>query len=493
MKKRPALRWLVPSSPNPIVVKELRQAVRSRFVSGTLIFFLFILLATAGALLLTARIAGVINPSTLLSTGRTMFHSLFAVLSAACIYFVPAYSGIRLAMERSNSNLDLLYVTTISPGRIIRGKLLAGTIITIILFSAALPFMSVTFLLRGIDLPSISIVLIMTFLVVLFAVQGVVFLACIPCTRAFKALIGLAVAGGLSALIITVNWAAATMLESGVGSLLRTRAFWEPALLILAGGLVLFGLIHVFAVALVTPPSANRALPIRLYLTVVWLVSGIAAVKYCFFLKEGTVIFAWAIPSIILLSAAMLMAISERAASSRRVRRAIPRPLWRPLAFLFYSGSAGGILWVITLASATFGIVLVTGLIIPPGDFYNFREALLIWKGVFLYMFAYAMTGLLLWRALLRNRVPESTKWVLALLVTAACSIVPTVVACSLAQSHRDVTGAWFLGNVFALADPDYRVAHVIVAGSWAILFTAINLPWILRQIRAFRPLSDGE
>ena len=38
---------------NPILLKELRQAVRSRFVSGALLFFLFSLLAVVAGVLLS--------------------------------------------------------------------------------------------------------------------------------------------------------------------------------------------------------------------------------------------------------------------------------------------------------------------------------------------------------------------------------------------------------------------------------------------------------
>jgi len=421
-----------------------------------------------------------------------MFHILFGAVSGACITFVPAYAGIRLALERTGNGLDLLYITTISPGRIIRGKLFAGIIITTILFSAALPFLSVTFLLRGIDLPSVTVVLVMTFLVVMFAVQCAVFLACIPSTRPFKALIALAATAGLVTLVIGINVAAAAMLEEGVGSMLRTRMFWEPTLITLSCGVTLFGLLHVFSVALVSPSTANRALPIRIYITLLWIIGGIVALYYCRRIKDASVIFAWTVPSIIILSAALLMAISERAQLSERVRRTIPRRILRPLAFLFYNGPAGGVIWVLTLAAITFAVSHAAGTTVHGVRMVNHDSFLATWRTVFLYICTYAMMGLLIWRMFLTRKCPESTKWVVALLFMAACSIIPTLVVCALARTQRDVSGIWFLGNVFALADPKYRFHHALLAGCWAFVATALNLPWMLRQVRTFRPPADG-
>ncbi len=76
-----------------------------------------------------------------------------------CIGFVPLYCGVRLSLERNDANIDLLFVTTITPGAIVRGKYLAAMALTLLIFSACMPFMVLTYLLRGIDLPTIFLVL----------------------------------------------------------------------------------------------------------------------------------------------------------------------------------------------------------------------------------------------------------------------------------------------------------------------------------------------
>ena len=82
-----------------------------------------------------------------------------------CLGFVPLYAGVRLSLERNDANIDLLFVTTITPGAIIRGKYLTAMALTLLIFSACMPFITFTYLLRGIDLPTIFYCLAVGFLV----------------------------------------------------------------------------------------------------------------------------------------------------------------------------------------------------------------------------------------------------------------------------------------------------------------------------------------
>ena len=77
---------------------------------------------------------------------------------------MPLYAGIRLSLERNDSNLDLLYITTIRPGAIVRGKYFASLALTLLIFSACMPFIVFTYLLRGVNLVSIFWILLFGFL-----------------------------------------------------------------------------------------------------------------------------------------------------------------------------------------------------------------------------------------------------------------------------------------------------------------------------------------
>src|SRR3954468_22993486 len=161
---------------NPIVVKELRQAVRSWAVTGTLMLFLIVLFCAAVVFFVTQSF----EVSTNQRLGAAIFSTFSVILTGASLLFIPLYVGVRVAAERQQSNLDLLYISTLTPERIIRGKFFCGAYVAVLFFSACMPFMAFTNLLRGVDLPSVFFVLLCLFLVVCCAVQVAIFLACLP-------------------------------------------------------------------------------------------------------------------------------------------------------------------------------------------------------------------------------------------------------------------------------------------------------------------------
>ena len=135
---------------NPIVVKEFRQAVQSRLVIAVLILSLLINLVVVGGYVMFSP-----DADTSMQGGQTVFMALLTILHLTCLIFVPLYAGVRLSLERGDANIDLLFVTTITPGAIIRGKYLAAMALTLLIYCACLPFLTLTYLLRGIDLPTI--------------------------------------------------------------------------------------------------------------------------------------------------------------------------------------------------------------------------------------------------------------------------------------------------------------------------------------------------
>ena len=112
---------MVVSPINPIAVKEFRQAVRSNLVVAILTIFLVVNLAVVGGFLL-------VSPDALSSKtgGQEVFMGLAGILFFTCVGFVPLYTAVRLSLERNDSGMDLLYVTTIRPGALVRGKYLAA-------------------------------------------------------------------------------------------------------------------------------------------------------------------------------------------------------------------------------------------------------------------------------------------------------------------------------------------------------------------------------
>ncbi|MCI0564503.1 MAG: hypothetical protein MN733_39035, partial [Nitrososphaera sp.] len=334
---------------NPVVVKELRQAVRSKFVVAMLMLLLGVQLFVIGAFLITYN-----NLSTRFDAGQQIFAILLGIMLGTCLLFVPLYTAIRLALERSDTNVDLLFITTIRPQAIIGGKFLAAMILTVLIFSTCMPFMTFTYLLRGIDLPSIFALLAFGFFVVAASIQFAIFIACIPASRVFKVLLGLGGLNILSYLVIMTMAGSYGLLSLGIGSLLGTWEFWGYACLAGIFGLTITGLLFMISVALITPLSANRALLVRIFTTIGWLVTGMASIIWSWIEKRNEPFIVWSFLSVGIFCLAFFVAVSERESLGRRVIRTIPHRGWiRLLVFPFYSGAASGITWSCLMSCLT--------------------------------------------------------------------------------------------------------------------------------------------
>src|ERR1039457_4492823 len=278
---------------NPIVIKELRQAVRSWAVTGMLLLFLTVLFITSLTFLVTQSFEVEAN----LQLGGSMFSAFMVILAGASVFFIPLYVGFRVAAERQENNPDLLYVSTLSPARIIRGKFLCGAYMALLFFSACMPFMAFTNLLRGVDLPTVFFILFYLFLVVCAANQIAIFFACVPASRPFKILFAL---GGFFAsfwLVIQLVQVSFEFMRSGIGAMMGGRNFWIGTLTAVGVGLAAVGLFFILSVALISPPSANRALPVRIYLTAIWLLGGLLSFSWVAQTGDATRMLAWTYPT----------------------------------------------------------------------------------------------------------------------------------------------------------------------------------------------------
>jgi hypothetical protein len=255
---------------NPVVVKELRQAVRNWSVTGMLLLFLTVLFGASLVSLITQSFTPYSNQL----LGAQVFQVFTVILAGASTLFIPLYVGVRLAIERQENNVDLLYISTLTPGRIIRGKLYCGIYMTLLFFSACMPFMAFTNLLRGVDLPTVFFTLLVLFLLVILAIQVAILLACLPISRPFKVLVALFGIWVAFMFLAGAIQLASEFLRSGVGAMMTGRSFWVGFSSAVGIGLAFFLLLHLLSVALIAPVSANRALPLRVYLTMAWLLGG---------------------------------------------------------------------------------------------------------------------------------------------------------------------------------------------------------------------------
>jgi hypothetical protein len=481
---------------NPIVVKELRQAVRGRFVPALLLVSLLIQVVFIGIFL----VADQFNEgrgSADFQAGHQMFLFLHAVMLGACLLLIPLYTGVRLAMEHSGANVDLLFVTTLKPRKIVSGKLLSAAVLTAMIFSACTPFLMFTYLLRGIDLPTIAAVVAVDFAFVLLAAHVAVLLATLPGNRVFKGIFALFGVIGLLYSFIGAIFLTYELSRIGAQGLVDSLDMVAQVGCVILGVVLLMGLLFRWSTALLSPPSANVALPVRLYLLAVWLLTlgafSLSAVQ----LGHEEPIVAWTALINPLFCLSMLIAVNERERWSPRVARTIPRHrLLRLPAFVLYSGAAGGVIF----AAAMLGLSL--------GVSYGWAERALGYRGLAshlrsvadvmalldLYTYCYALTAVLVCRWLPFKFKPV---WLVALILVALGSALPYVFIFLLSDNRMwtlDSGYHWLFTSPFAamIGVERHGWEFGFFAGAWALLVTLLNLPWFVGQIRAFRPYTGS-
>jgi len=474
---------------NPIVVKELRQAVRSRFIVSVMLLFLVLQLIVVGfvAVAITDARSG---PRS--GAGREVFAGLLVFLHCACLIAVPVYAGARFASERSETNVDLFFISTLKPRAIIRGKLLSAMILSALFYSLCAPFMVFTYLLRGIDLPTIFAALVMGLLAALVAAQFAIFVAALPLNRIFRSIAALAGLWALAGLLFGVVGAAFMLLRFGYRGGLA-----DPELLMTAGlntciGLFVAGLLFEVCVAIISPPTANRAVGFRLFFSAAWLATAAAAVALSVHTGRSVFVESWAAYIWLLLSAALLGCVSERETIGPRLRGQIPRHrLLRPLAFLFYSGAGGGALWVGLMALATLAIggfdsgSMATWSHSHYGIALGSAPALLC-----LYAFGYGFAALLLWRLLLHRWTPKCTVGLQAVILAAALMLLFIFVYAIVDINSLDRLDHMFLPGMCISDRNDQQWIHLAFAGLLAIAVGVPHARWLLRQWRDFQPLE---
>ncbi len=139
---------------NPILVKETRQALKSR--QFTITFALLLLFGWTWSILGIAWIGTDIRYG---AYGATMFGGYYIILSFPLIVIVPFGAFRSLAAEQEDGTYELMSITTLGPRQIVRGKLGSAVLQMLVYLSAISPCLAFTYLLRGIDFPTILFIL----------------------------------------------------------------------------------------------------------------------------------------------------------------------------------------------------------------------------------------------------------------------------------------------------------------------------------------------
>jgi hypothetical protein len=140
---------------SPILVKEVRQALKSRQFNWTLVLLMICIAIWTGFVVLSLIPAIYYFPS-----GKTLLSGYFFVLLIPALLVVPNAAYRSMASELDQGTFDVLSLSPLSPFKIVLGKLAVAMLQSLIYFSALAPCMALSYLLRGVPLPSIIYLLI---------------------------------------------------------------------------------------------------------------------------------------------------------------------------------------------------------------------------------------------------------------------------------------------------------------------------------------------
>lgn len=180
---------------NPMVIKELRQAVRGNAVSGMLCSYLAVMVLVFAREALALEATG-FDPR----AGLRVFGAIATVMVVTLVIAVPVYAGVRVHVERATEHLRMVQITGIGFPRLFWGKFHAAMLVDVLLLSAMLPFAFAATLLRGIGLPTIAVVAGLTAACSAINVIGMLAVGCLMdghVSRALWSLFGLTALGSM--------------------------------------------------------------------------------------------------------------------------------------------------------------------------------------------------------------------------------------------------------------------------------------------------------
>ncbi len=480
---------------NAIAVKEMRQAVKGRTIAWVLMLFLIVQLLIIGVVVMTQDEIG--ND---FDAGKSVFMGMLGVLLGTCLLFIPAITAFRLSSERGDNNVDLLFITTLKPMQIIWCKLSAAMVLIVLFFSASMPFMTLTYLLRGLDLPSMFILLGMDFLIVIACVQFAILLASAPggiISKGLRFLFGLAVLIGALISSLMMSWG---MLYSGIGSMLGTWEFWGIALTNVISGLLVVGLMFVLSVTIITPRSANKAVAVRIYLFFLWLAHGTIVGVWYYHVRDKDVVISWTLSMVIMFIVTLLVAVCERLSWGPRIVTKIPRNvLLRIPAFLIYSGASCGVVFSVTMIGVTLAIGYVFGVNVSMNRDYEFM--MMISVGLALYTFCYAMTSLLIKRMFFAKSTRASTTGIIAIFLLLATTVIPWIIGVMMPGTRwYDISPRWYIANPIVIfwdglfwgnRSHGIQDEGLVFTSVWAMIILVLSVPWFVRQMVGFKPAAE--
>jgi hypothetical protein len=454
---------------NPVMVRELRQVSRGKLLVGMLTLFLIIALLIVTTMIDQERRW----PDRSGTNGAVLVTSITILLGFITHLIIPLSFCWKMVQERREERLDLLYVTAMSPGAVIRGKLTAAAVMIGFFVITALPLASFGFFLGGVDLRDVTFSMMVHFSTALALTSLLIALACILPRQLLIALIAVV---GLMLLQLVFGLMRAFSATSSSGTDLLTTTIGPIGLALAAtGGFA------VLSTAAITSERANRALPVRIYFTAAWLV--IWTIGF-FLIKNSDFTKLWAVAGLVIGIFGYVAAIRERELPGRRLQNTIPRnPVLRLAAFPFFSGSVNGIVWATGMcALATLAFALS-------------REEPAYFVAITCYALAYCMTAQGIYKTLFQH-MPRGAVWSLLILMAVLFLLAPILIIVVTGADFdrgREIANYVHLVSPLSLTNDNTKESALLISIAWALIASLAQVSWMIRGILAFKPAAEEE
>jgi hypothetical protein len=480
---------------NPILVKETRQALKSFQFTTTFVLVL------AACWVVTIGGLAYLGPGVSFSaSGGSLLAWYFGVLAFPLVVVVP-YSAFRsLASEREDNTYDLLSITALRPRQIISGKLGSSVVQMAVYFSAITPCLAFTYLLRGVDIPTIAVLMAYTFFGSLGLSMVGILLATLSEQRFAQVFVSVAFVAFLLLVLFWGILGAWSVIQYSY-ALFGGSDFWIFTAALTTAYVTTFALMFYAAAGMITFHTENRSTPLRicmLFQQAVWIGwMGYAWMDEQF--DRGFIMAMAAFAGLYWYAMGALLT-GERSGMSQRVRRRLPQSFFGR-AFLSWLNPGPGSGYMFVVANGT-AIVVMGFLGLLGSGFFGTRGAWPTNDEVFFMLvvgWSYGVTYLGLGKlaiSLLR-RVAQVNLFAGALihfLVLLAASGIPTTIQLMSYNLRMQDYSYWQLPNPFwSLAHlGDGGVATegpilITLVPAAAICVLLLNMRSVVRELQAVR------
>ena len=242
---------------NPILVKETRQALKSR---QFLVTFLVVLI---GCWIVSFVGVAMVGPQIYYAaTGPAMLIAYYTILVIPLTLIVPFTAFRSLAAEQEENTFDLLSITTLGSRQIVTGKLLSALVQMVVYLSAVSPCIAFTFLLRGVDAVTTAMLLVIAVLASVGLSMISLLVGALGRAKNMQVVISVALVLVLAGASYGTWGMGVIIIEQG-SMIFRTSGSWIVAFGLLSLYGTTFGLIHAAAAAQIAFVSENRSTPLR--------------------------------------------------------------------------------------------------------------------------------------------------------------------------------------------------------------------------------------